>query len=330
MKKSYLVDVPVALFFFSRPLETSQVFEQIKKARPSKLFLIQDGAREGNKKDVENVLLCREIVDDIDWECEVHRNYSDVNLGCGGRVSSGMQWAFNYVDRLVKLEDDSVPSISWLSFCSVLLEKYKDDYRIGSISGVNQIGKYDGCGDDYIFATVGSVAAFATWKRVWDEYDYNLKFADSEYYINLLKKNIYPSYIVKGNIRVLRHLISQSAKGMKRTSWSAPFGYAIFLNSQLIIVPRVNMITNVGLSEGATNGGTTIHAIPKRKQIIFNAARDEVEFPLRHPKYIIEDKIYNDKVQYIMKGGKNPLSRLALKIESGIRIILVRHLKILK
>ena len=36
--KSALVDVPVLILFFNRPQQLSQVFEQVKKARPSQLF----------------------------------------------------------------------------------------------------------------------------------------------------------------------------------------------------------------------------------------------------------------------------------------------------
>ena len=43
--KPFLVDVPVLILFFNRPQQLSQVFEQVRNARPSKLFLYQDGPR---------------------------------------------------------------------------------------------------------------------------------------------------------------------------------------------------------------------------------------------------------------------------------------------
>ena len=56
------VDVPVLMIFFNRPNMLERVFEQVKLAKPSKLFLYQDGAREGRSDDVENVKKCREVV----------------------------------------------------------------------------------------------------------------------------------------------------------------------------------------------------------------------------------------------------------------------------
>lgn len=57
------IDVAVLLLFFARPEQTRLVFEQIKKARPSQLFLYQDGARVGRNDDIEGIAKCREIVD---------------------------------------------------------------------------------------------------------------------------------------------------------------------------------------------------------------------------------------------------------------------------
>ena len=51
--KPALVDVPVLILFFNRPQQLSQVFEQVKKARPSRLFLYQDGAR--NEHDLPGI-----------------------------------------------------------------------------------------------------------------------------------------------------------------------------------------------------------------------------------------------------------------------------------
>ena len=65
-KKKSKIDVAVLLIFFNRPSLFKQVFEQVKIARPSKLFLYQDGARENRTSDIEGVKKCREIAEEID------------------------------------------------------------------------------------------------------------------------------------------------------------------------------------------------------------------------------------------------------------------------
>ena len=66
--KPYQIDVAVLCVFFVQPDTFLQVFEQVLKARPSKLFLYQDGPREG-KGDEERIAQCRRIAEEgIDWE----------------------------------------------------------------------------------------------------------------------------------------------------------------------------------------------------------------------------------------------------------------------
>lgn len=326
--KDYLIDVPVAIFFFGRPMQTKEVFEAVRKARPSKLFLIQDGAREEKKEDIKNIQECRKIFDEIDWNCQVFKNYSNSNLGLGYRMISGMDWIFEHVDRVIRIEDDAVPSISWIQFCAELLERYKNDTRIATIAGVNHLGIYKNGGYDYIFSSGSSVAAFATWKRAWVNYDYDVSFVDNEYYLDLLLKNYEYSYIRKAERRRINKLKLLRGNNKARNSWSIPLGYLYRLQHQLQIVPKVNMVTNIGTVAGATNGDGTLRAIPKKTQKVFLAKRYELEFPLCHPKYVIKDVIFQEKIREIINGGSNPIKRFLYLSEKAIRVFLVRFLKI--
>ena len=128
-------EVPVTLIIFNRPETTRKVFEQVKKICPKKIFIISDEGR--NEKEKEIVREARRIVEDIDWECEIHKNYAKQNMGCGYRVSSGLDWVFDHTEFSIILEDDCVPNTSFFRFCSEMLEKYRDDERIMYISGNN-------------------------------------------------------------------------------------------------------------------------------------------------------------------------------------------------
>ena len=130
-----LVDVAVLILFFNRPEPLSKVFAQVKQARPSKLFLYQDGPR--NDKDIKGIEACRKIVSNIDWECEVHHLYQERNYGCDPSEYISQKWAFSIVDKCIVLEDDDVPSLSFFHFCKELLDKYEHDTRISMISGFN-------------------------------------------------------------------------------------------------------------------------------------------------------------------------------------------------
>lgn len=115
--KSYLIDIPVLLIFMARPKQFEKVFEQVKIARPSRLFLYQDGPRKDKPEDLENIKRCREIAENIDWDCEVFKMYQEKNVGCDPSEYIAQKWMFSNVDRGVILEDDDVPSQSFFPFC---------------------------------------------------------------------------------------------------------------------------------------------------------------------------------------------------------------------
>ena len=129
------IDVSVLILFFNRPDFLQKVFDEVKKARPARLFLYQDGPR--GPHDMERILQCRQVVADIDWECEVHQLYQEKNYGCDPSEYLSQKWAFSITDRCIVLEDDDVPSQSFFPFCKELLDRYADDERIGMIAGFN-------------------------------------------------------------------------------------------------------------------------------------------------------------------------------------------------
>src|ERR1700761_2973608 len=91
----YHTKSPVLFIIFNRPDVTTQVFKQIKQAKPSRLYVAADGPRSHK---TEEALLCaqtREIVKQVDWECEVKTLFREGNLGCRDGVSSAIDWFFN-------------------------------------------------------------------------------------------------------------------------------------------------------------------------------------------------------------------------------------------
>ncbi len=319
---NYNYDVPVAIVFFNRPTCLAKVFEAVVKAKPSKLFLIQDGARNGNAKDVENIQKCREIVERVDWNCEVVKIYSDINLGCGKRVSSGITEAFKTVDRLMILEDDCVPSESFFSFCEELLEKYKDDQRINMISGMNHLGEYECGGNDYFFCKTGAIWGWATWKRVWDLYEYDMKFMSDKYAMDCFRASVVNDIVKKRYLKMGQHRYEAYCTGKKLTAWTYQFGMMRYLFSQLIIVPRVNMVSNIGAGTEATHGKSELRHEPKQTQRILMMEACELSAPYSHPQYIIEDDEYDRKMVKIM--GYAWHLKLLRKAERALRRNFIR------
>jgi hypothetical protein len=321
--KPFTNDIPVALIFFARPDLLEVTFAAIREAKPRQLFLIQDGARIANTTDLENVAKCRKIVENINWECEVYKNYSEENLGCGMRIYSGLSWAFQYVDRLLIIEDDCVPALSLFPFTAELLEKYKNDDRIGMISGMNNLGVYENSPADYFFSISGSIWGWATWKRVWDKVEYDLDFLKDKYATNIVFKT-------DAEMEPIGLGLSNNLKnGKKLSSWSFQSGMSMRLQHQLNIVPKFNMITNIGLSENSANSVSSIQFIPKGLRRLYNMKTYEYKFPLKHPKYVVNDLDFKKKLDRVMGYGY-PFVQLYREIESLIYRIVGGDFKSIK
>ena len=294
----YSVDVPVLMLFFNRPESLSQVFEQVKKARPSKLFLYQDGPR--GERDMTGIQACRDVVAQIDWECEVHRVYQEKNYGCDPSEFISQKWAFSIVDKCIVLEDDDVPSVSFFSFCKEILDRYENDERVSMIAGFNPEEITPDMPYDYFFATTFSIWGWASWRRVVDKWDEHYTFLDDEFNIkqmrSIIKAHKYRSDLI---YRCQRH--REHGKAFYETIFESSFVF----NSGLSIVPTRNMINNLGAIGNSTHYGSSLDIMPRGLRRIFTMKRYEVEASLRHPLYVIENVDYKERI-FRMMGWDHP------------------------
>lgn len=314
--KPYLVDVPVLLFVFVRPSTLKLVFDVIRKARPSVLFLMSDGPRESVPSDKERIAESRSIVENIDWECDVHRYYSVINKGMYKTLYDSLGQVFNIVDRLIILEDDVLPNQSFFPFCAETLEKYKNDERIQMVCGMNHLGVYEAPEADYFFSKAGSIWGFALWKRTYDSFEYKMKYAKDNYILDMLKKNT-PSF-QKSYIPNAQNYMAGSFSDDKRVAFEFQCGVSMYLQNRLLLVPKKNMICYLGATEGSTHAPNNIKLLPKVIRKIFNMQTYEYEFPLKHPAYVIEDKNYEKKVNRIMGWG-HPIIQFYIRTKFIIR-----------
>lgn len=148
-----MFETPILFLIFNRPDVTQRVFEEIKKQKPKFLFIAADGPRENKEGELEKCLQTREIINLIDWDCELKTLFREKNLGCRNAVSSAIDWFFENVESGIILEDDTLPHPDFFRFCEELLIKYKDDERIWLITGTNSLKETDLTGNySYLFS----------------------------------------------------------------------------------------------------------------------------------------------------------------------------------
>ena len=295
--ENWNVDVAVLCIFFARPEQFRQSFETVKKARPRVLLLWQDGPREGRPDDVENIKKCREIAENIDWECEVHRNYHDKNMGCDPSTFYSHKWAFSIVDKCIILEDDIVPSPSFFPFCKELLDKYENDTRVDRICGQTLFGGVPDKRYSYFFGRSGSSWGWASWRRVAETWQEDYAFLKDTYYLDLGRRRFGHPRFEKS----LRIATARAAEGIPY--WEHIIGFRTTMNSGLVIYPTQNMVENVGTSVNATHAPDDIAELPREIQEAFITRAQDISFPLNHPPYVIEDYHYFEKMMQFLQPG---------------------------
>ena len=241
--------VPVLLVIFNRPGNTQRVFNEIRKARPAKLFVAADGPREDRPGEAEKCQACRIIIDQVDWDCEVHTNFRETNLGIKIGVTFGINWFFQNVEAGIILEDDCLPNRSFFFFCQNLLERYQDDERVMMISGSNcqfGISRSDG---SYYFSRLPGIWGWATWKRAWKYFDASMRtfplFKEQKQISNIFESGLVRKYWLDR--------LSSYYDGLA-LAWSYAWLYALLAQNGLCICPNKNLVSNIGFTVDATQG----------------------------------------------------------------------------
>lgn len=290
---------PILFLIFNRPDTTQKVFEEIRKAKPEKLFVSADGPREGKPGENEKCLAVRDILKQVDWDCELTTNFRDKNLGCKKAVSLGIDWFFENVEEGIILEDDTLPHPTFFRFCEELLEKYRDDERIMMISGDNfQFGRKR-TNYSYYFSKYAHIWGWASWRRTWKYYDVNMKLwpeiRDGKWLFDMLGDK---------NAVFYWKNIFEKVYTNKIDTWDYQWNFACWVQNGLAILPNNNLISNIGFGADATR---TKEKNDKR----VNMKTCGMDFPLKHPSFmvrnVVADKFTNDKFLSI-----SPVRRIVL------------------
>lgn len=255
---------PLLFIIFNRPEPTQRVFEEIKKVRPEKLFIAADGPRLHKPDDIDKCQRTREVVSRIDWPCEVKTLFREKNLGCKFGASSAITWFFENVEEGIILEDDCLPDQSFFTFCELMLDFYRNEKSLAIISGHNIIGSLD-TPYSYIFTRYGHLWGWATWRRVWKQYDISMKI-----WSNKDNRKKIGEWIDDKQRWNFSQIVYNNTFLGKKDTWDYQWESYRLLNHTLSIIPKENMIENLGYGVDATHTKalTSPLVMPRRKTLL--------------------------------------------------------------
>ncbi len=300
-------DTSVLFLIFNRPELAARVFQEVRRAKPKRLYIAADGPRKNIPGDVN---LCREtrhICNQIDWDCEVKTLFREDNLGCQLAVSSAIDWFFRYEEEGIILEDDCLPGLSFFRYCTDLLEYYRDDALIMSVSGNNFQQRPTHEEDSYYFSRYHHCWGWATWRNSWLLYDAEMD-----------------NWVVKRNTEIINQWSDATDKFCKYwetvfdvvvngkvDSWSYRWLYTCWKHRGLACLPQKNLVRNIGFAETATH---------THKNETWNSMleHNDLSFPLQHPqerhRNIKADKYTDRNVFGIVNAGDEQNKSLIGKI----------------
>jgi len=302
------LETPVLFLIFNRPDTTLQVFEEIRRVKPQKLFVAADGPRDGVTGEKEKCERSRLIATNVDWACRVETLFKDKNLGCKVAVSSAISWFFEHVSEGIILEDDCVPHPTFFHFCQIMLERYRFDDRVMHISGANfQFGRKRGEAT-YYFSRFCHVWGWASWRRAWSYYDVEM----SQWKSTKNKRFYAELFNTRSDWLFFQRSWDLVSNGQIDT-WDYQWVFACLAQKSMNIIPNFNLITNIGF------GACSTHT--HRFSPAANIPAVGIPFPLSHPnKYAWnEDADYHTAQLFFRRGFVSLLA-------SGIRPMIDRFL----
>ena len=287
-----MLNTPVLFIIFNRPDRTQLVFNQIKKQKPKILFVHADGPRPGFQDDLQKCLGSQKIIDEqIDWECDLHKSYRNENLGCGKGPAEAITWFFNNVVEGIIIEDDCIPHPDFFRYCEELLVRYRYSEKIMLIGATTYRDDYP-CEYSYTFTIYGTMAAWATWRRVWRLYDHQLAFTNRFDIGNKLNTLFYSRFEFNHWMKLYDWIVKDNFSDY----WDWQLSILILYHHGLAIRPQKNLISNIGIGDDATH-------TKNLSSEMFMAYRETYAiFPLIHPPVITNDKkidsVYFRKMYY--------------------------------
>ena len=289
------IKVPVLLIAFNRPETTKIVFDKIREAKPLKLYIAVDGAPENKDGESNLVKEVRQMVQNVDWECETHYRLNDENLGAEITVSSAVSWALENEEYVIILEDDIVAPLAFFKFAEEMLIRYKEDDRIAMVTGSNFTPIKLPDDEDYFFAKYGHSWGWATWKRNWKKFDLNITIQNEHLQKKFLKKicnsraeiNYY-----RKRFKTMKH------RGPGNSTWDSVLLYLHRVNNSLSVIPRVNLTTNIGIYGLHASGKTEHHFRSFDENFEIKNHPEKVECNVEYDKHHFKTYINKKKPLY--------------------------------
>jgi len=265
----------VLLIIYKRESTTQKVFEAIRHARPPRLYIAANAPNPAKGDDVPKCESTRKCTEIIDWPCEVNRLYRDTYLTAGISISSAITWFFEHEEEGIILEDDILPHPDFFKYCDEMLEKYRGDERIQLITGRNSFFYFTPSHEySYFFSRNLMIWGWASWRRVWETYQFDLNEVSRDEFSQKLKA-IHPK------VRPYLKRIFKNMLDFKVDTWDHQFFVNQVMYGRYSIIPFTNMVENLGMGSADSTHSP--------EDAVRTNHKAKSPYPLKHPDAVVYD-----------------------------------------
>lgn len=282
---------PVLLLGFNRPDLTEGLLSCVRKACPQKVYFAVDGPRTGHPNDQEAVARVQALAKTIDWPCEIKTRFQESNLGCAYAIPDAISWMLSQEPYGIILEDDVRPVEGFFRFESELLERYKNDCRIGLVSGFSHYEFQTDPNASYHFTNRAEIWGWGTWSRVWKDYSVDIRPIRQQ-----IEETIYKFTPVK-RVRESMQSALDTVSRDHPTTWDFQFSFLIATKGYLAAEPRRRLTSNVGMGDPRA-----VHCTAHSYDSTLYKNRWDGEIPLIHPTNVAIDTKAIRKTERRMTG----------------------------
>ena len=160
-----------------------------------------------------------------------------------------------------------------------MLLRYRYDDRIMMISGTNYLLNRLEIPESYCFSRYYAIWGWATWRRAWHNYDISMGQWQAQ------KKNkMVNSFYAEKFMR--QHIISMFDLAYNNLidTWDIQWFYSCLSHNAVSIVPKINLVSNIGLVGTHTSSDVSNNFMPIFELDLVN---------IKHPQEVLPNSNYD-------------------------------------
>ena len=230
---------PIVLFTYNRLQHTKQTIEALQKnvyASDSELFIYSDAPK--NEKAVLEVQTVRDYLHSINGFKKITIIGRNENWGLARNIIDGVTSIVNKYGKIIVLEDDIVTSKYFLKYMNDALKIYEDEPQVMAVSGYTANIRLSDVPETF-FLPWTSCWGWATWKRVWDNFERNPEKLIAQF----TKEDIY-KFNLDNSYNFWAQVVD-NANG-KLFTWAVFFYATVFAQDGLVLYSAKNLSKNIG------------------------------------------------------------------------------------